>query len=237
MIDFERFEVLTFDCYGTLINWEKGILDALRPILVDHGVITSDGQILQLYAEAEAELEGRAYQPYRTILRHVVGRFGDLLGFTPSLPELNVLADSIETWPPFDDTVPSLRALKKRYRLAIISNIDDDLFAGSNRLLQIEFDHIITAAQVKAYKPSKDVFHYAIDRIGVGQKKILHVAQSLYHDHVPAKALGFTTVWINRRHDTEGSDTTGTGATPEAEATPDLTVPDLVSLVIAAGLG
>lgn len=227
MIDFDRFEILTFDCYGTLIDWESGILDALRPLLDRHDVTIADDQLLQLYAGAEAGIQSGPYQPYAVILRQVAARLAELLEFHPSHDDLNVLVDSVKHWPPFADSVTALQALKKRFKLGIISNIDDDLFEGSNRLLQVEFDHIITAAQVKAYKPDETVFNCALGKIGLPIDKILHVAQSIYHDHAPAKKLGLTTIWINRRHK-KGADSFG--ATPPAEATPDLTLPDLASL-------
>ncbi len=231
MIDFETFEVLTFDCYGTLIDWEKGILEALQPVLSDHDVITTDDQVLELYAGLESGLERETFQSYRGILRKLVGRLGVTTGFHPNAMELEHLARSMADWPPFEDTVHALKALKKKYKLAIISNVDDDLFALSNKRLKIEFDFIITAQQAGVYKPSLKIFNYALDAIGLPKEKILHVAQSLYHDHVPAKSIGLTTAWINRRRDVEGD-----GATPRAEATPDVEFPDLASMVAAMGL-
>jgi 2-haloacid dehalogenase len=124
-----------------------------------------------------------------------------------------------------------LQALKKEYKLAIISNIDDDLFAFSAQRLQTQFDWVITAQQAKSYKPSLNNFHLALERIGVPKPKILHVAQSLFHDIVPAKALSLSTVWINRRHNLGGF-----GPTPPAQAQPDLEVLDLQTLAALIGL-
>ena len=231
MLAYDQFEILTFDCYGTLIDWETGILEALMPVLEEHDVATTGDQLLEVYAAAEAELEAGNYRPYGTILRQVVGKVATRFGFTPSAAELDCLVDSIGGWPPFEDTIESLERLKSRYKLGIISNVDDDLFTGTNQTLRVEFDHIVTAAQAQAYKPAHGVFDQAVKTIGLPKERILHVAQSLFHDHVPAQELGFKTVWINRRAGKEG-----TGATPQAAVKPDAEFPDLKSLVAATGL-
>jgi 2-haloacid dehalogenase len=144
---------------------------------------------------------------------------------------VEALPDSVRYWLPFPDTVNALRALKGRYRLAIISNIDDGLFALMARYLEVEFDYIVTAEQAGTYKPSPNNFELALDRIGVAPGKLLHVAESLFHDHVPAKRMGLDSVWVHRRA-AKGD----FGATPPAEAESDLEVPDLESLVHALGL-
>jgi len=231
MIHFENFTHLTFDCYGTLIDWETGILRAVKAVLVQHNRSVQDAEILQLYAKAEAAEEAGAYQSYRTVLRNVMARIGAELGFQPTEAELDSLPDSVGQWPAFPDTVAALKRLQTRYKLVIISNIDDALFAESNKLLQVKFDDIITAQQVGSYKPARQNFHFALKRLGVPQSQVLHVAQSLYHDHVPAKALGFTTVWVNRR-----SALPNTGVSLPVAVTPDLEVPDMQSLVAAMGL-
>ena len=231
MLDFRNFDILTFDCYGTLIDWERGILSALRPLMGQHRVSLSDADLLAHYARYESETEAGGYRPYREVLREVVRRFAAEFSFTPDKAELDCLADSIRHWPPFDDTVESLQKLKSRFMLAIVSNIDDDLFAGSQELLKVDFDFVITAAQVKAYKPSHAVFEYAFKTIGIPKERVLHVAQSLYHDHAPAQALGINSVWINRR-----SSVSGSGATPPSEITVDLAYPDLASFAKAVGL-
>jgi 2-haloacid dehalogenase len=218
-------EVLTFDCYGTLIDWESGILAALRPILDNHGIRISDEKALELYGELESEAERGEYREYRTLLQIVLDGIGASLGFIPSPTELQHFAESVKDWPAFPDSAAALQLLHERYKLAIISNIDDDLFAYSAHKLQTQFDWVITAQQAKSYKPDVNNFLIAFDRIGVPKDKILHVAQSLYHDIVPAQALGLSTVWVNRRHAKEGA-----GATPVAAAKPDLEVPDLKTL-------
>ncbi len=225
MLDFSRFQCLTFDCYGTLVDWETGILEALRPILAAHRRQLSDEGILELYAALEAEIEAGEYRPYRAVLEEVVRRFGVRLAFSPTLEEAQSLPDWLRYWKPFPDTVAALRKLKTRYKLAIISNTDDDLFAQTAQRLEVPFDQVITAQQARSYKPSLHNFETAVARIGLPAERILHVAQSLFHDVVPAKRLGLTAVWVNRR-----AGKRGVGATPQVLVRPDLEVPDLATL-------
>ena len=230
-LDFERFEVLSFDCYGTLIDWETGILTALRPILATHGVRVEDDQALAAYAAAESAAEAGPYQVYAAVLRAALIGIGDRLGFSPVAEEADRFAASILDWPPFPDSVEALQRLGRRYGLAALTNCDDALFAASSRRLGDPFSWVITAEQLRSYKPAPRNFLAAIDRIGVAPDRLLHVAQSLYHDHVPAKQLGLHTVWVNRLGRREG-----TGATPVAAGVqPDLEVPDLATLVSLAG--
>ena len=226
MIPCENFTHLTFDCYGTLIDWETGILAAVRPILARRGIAAEAEQILQLYVKYEAEQEAGSYKRYRDVLQGVMAGIASELGFVPTVSELQALPDSVGHWPPFADTVAALTRLQTRYKLVIISNIDDAMFAETNKLLHVVFDDIITAQQVGSYKPALQNFHFALARLGVPQQQVLHVAQGLYHDHVPAKALGLTTVWVNRQ-----SRLPGTGLALPAQVTPDLEVPDVRSLV------
>jgi 2-haloacid dehalogenase len=234
VMEADKYEVLSFDCYGTLVDWESGIISGLRPVLRSHGVEATDEEILDLHARTEHGLQATskkgAYLKYRDVLGEEVREAGRRWGFHPSLSEVEALPDSVRYWLPFPDTVNALRALKGRYRLAIISNIDDGLFALTARYLEVEFDYIVTAEQAGTYKPSPENFELALDRIGVAPGKLLHVAESLFHDHVPAKRMGLDTVWVHRRA-AKG----GFGATPPAEAEPDLEVPDLESLVHALG--
>lgn len=225
MIDFARFTHLTFDCYGTLVNWEQGILDAVRPVLRRHQVSVSDETVLRLYTRLEAEQESGSYKPYRDVLRGVMSSLAAELRFPADVGDLDALPDSVGLWPPFADTVAALRRLAARYKLVILSNIDDALFARTALHLQVQFADIITAQQVGSYKPSPENFRFALNRLGVPASQVLHVAQSLYHDHVPAKRLGFTTVWVNRP-----SRLTGTGLALQAEVKPDLEVADLEGL-------
>ena len=230
-MDLTRFKALTFDCYGTLIDWERGILDAVRPILRRHGIVCDDDWLLGLYARAEAGAEAGPWRPYREVLGSVMERLGAELGFAPDADEREVLVRTLPDWPPFADTVESLTALARGYRLAIVSNVDDDLFAGTRRRLGVPFDLVTTAQQVRSYKPAPAHFTATLDRLGLDPGRVLHVAQSLYHDIAPARALGIPTAWLNRRAGRPGS-----GATPPAEARPDLEIYDLKALVTLSGL-
>jgi 2-haloacid dehalogenase len=229
-VDFDAFDALSFDCYGTLIDWETGLLGALRPILAAHGVEAGDDELLEAYAERESALEAGPYLRYREVLERSLDGLGERFGFTPTPAERAAFGGSVADWPAFEDSPAALAQLERRFRLAVITNCDDDLFAASNRRLGVDFDWIITAEQARSYKPSARNFELAFERIDVPRERILHVAQSLFHDHVTANALGLTTVWVDRRAGKHGS-----GATPPAEATPDLRVPDMRSLAARAG--
>ena len=220
-IDYDAFDALTFDCYGTLIDWETGILTALAP--------HSAEDLLERFARHEARLEAGPYLPYKDVLAGCLRGLGEELGFEPTDEEARAFGQSVKDWPAFEDSPEALAALKRRFKLAVITNCDDDLFAASNRRLGVEFDHVITAQQARGYKPRIENFELAFERIDVPRERILHVAQSLFHDHVPAKRLGMTTVWIDRRQDKPGG-----GATPPADARPDATFPDLRSFAAAA---
>ena len=219
------FEVLTFDCYGTLIDWESGILQAVRRVLAAHGRELPPAEILEHFARFESTIQAGAYLTYREVLSRVVDEFGRELGFVPNPRERASLPESIARWAPFADTVDALRILASRYRLAVISNVDDDLFAFSQRRLGIGFDQVVTARQVGSYKPDARNFELALERLGRPVDAVLHVAQSLFHDIAPAKRLGFATVHVNRISPHGGS-----GATMPVSARPDLEVPDLRSL-------
>jgi 2-haloacid dehalogenase len=229
MLDFTRFETLTFDCYGTLIDWETGILTALHPILAAHGQQIDDAKLLKLYGDFELLSEQGEFHPYREVLQSVVRRFGAELGFAPTDDEIRSLPDSLASWKPWPDTVAALRRLKQRYRLAILSNVDDDLFAATRPQLEVEFDEIVTAQQARAYKPSLKLFELALNRIAAPAHRVLHVGQSIYHDVIPAQTLGLATVWVNRP-----SARPGVGAVKSADAKPDLTVTSLAELADAA---
>jgi 2-haloacid dehalogenase len=228
-MDFSRFTTISFDCYGTLIEWEAGILPAVRTFLQHHNCPQSEARILELYGEFEAEAECGAYQSYRKVLESVVEQFGKRLGFEPTTSELRSLHASVPSWPPFPDTAAALQRLKKHYKLAIISNIDDDLFALTSKHLGIDFDAVVTAQQAQSYKPAINNFRAALDRMGVKPDRLLHVGQSIYHDVLPAQSLGIATVWVNRR-----SARPGIGAVRPAIGKPDLEVPDLQTLAALA---
>jgi 2-haloacid dehalogenase len=226
---FSRFTTISFDCYGTLIDWESGILPALRGVLARHDRTLPDASILELYGEFEAEAESGPYCCYREVLQSVVRAFADRLGFDPTPVDIRALHESLLAWPPFPDTVAALRQLKQRYKLAVISNIDDDLFAATQKHLGVEFDAVITAAQARSYKPSIHNFNLALRTLAISPEHLLHAAQSIYHDVVPARSLGISTVWVNRK-----SARPGVGAVRAAVAQPDLEVPDLATLAALA---
>ena len=227
-MDFSRFTTISFDCYGTLIDWESGILPVLRTLLGNHGQSLPDAALLELYGEFEAEAESGPYQSYRDVLQAVVRAFANRLHFEASSAEIRSLGESVRAWPPFPDTVRALRELQKRYKLAVISNIDGDLFAETRKHLGVEFDGVITAERARSYKPSINNFQIALGTLALSPDRLLHAAQSIYHDIVPARSLGIATVWVNRK-----SARPGVGAVRASLGKPDLEVPDLASLAAA----
>ena len=229
MLNLGQFEWLSFDCYGTLIDWEAGILGYLRPLLRSKRVPIDDARILSLYSEIEPHEQSRAYRPYRDVLAAVVREFARQLQFDVTDAEAAGLAESIRRWQPFTDTVAGLRRLHSRYKLAILSNIDDDLFACSARKLEVPFECIVTAQQARSYKPSLRNFELLLERIHAPQERLLHVAESLYHDVAPAKSLGIATVWVNRRQGKAAA------ASRLADTHPDMEVRDIAALAELTG--
>jgi 2-haloacid dehalogenase len=219
------FDLITFDCYGTLVDWETGIFSALKPVLAKHGKSIPDAELLELYGEFEAQAESGEYRSYREVLRSVAHNFAQTLRFTPTLDEIEALPNSVQNWRPWPDTAKALQRLGRRYRLAIISNIDDDLFEMTRPSLGSNFVHVTTAQQARCYKPGRKIFRMALENAGLPSERILHVGQSIYHDVVPAQSLGLATVWVNRP-----SPRAGIGAVVKAKGTPDLEVPSLASL-------
>jgi 2-haloacid dehalogenase len=228
-VDYSRFDALTFDCYGTLIDWERGLADAFRTVLQAHGVEREDEDVLTRYARHEATLQAGPYLRYRDVVGEALRRVAGELGFEPSATELAAFSGSVADWPAFPDAADALARLGRRFGLGVITNCDDDLFAASNRRLGEQFEWVVTAEQVGSYKPDARNFHAAFERIGLPQERILHVAQSVFHDHVTAKQLGLATVWIDRRGERASPDTR-----PPAEAAPDATFPDMASFAAAA---
>ena len=229
MLDFNQFQALTFDCYGTMIDWETGIFSALRPILAAHDKTISDFALLEIYSELEVTAEQGEYQNYRDVLKSVVAGLGDRLGFKPSQEEIRSLPESVPRWPAFPDTATALKKLQTRYKLAVISNIDDDLFATSEPKLGVRFEQVITAQQARSYKPSLNNFRLALKKLRLPLDRVLHVGQSVYHDVVPARSLGIATVWVNRP-----SPRPGAGAAKAADGKADLEVGDLATLAAIA---
>lgn len=228
-LDYGSFEALTFDCYGTLIDWETGILAGLRPSLAARGINPPDDELLEVYSRAEATAEAGPYRRYREILASCLREVCRQYGVEPSDEAAAAFGASVADWPAFPDSGAALGRLKSRFRLGVITNCDDDLFAASNRRLGVEFDWVVTAQAVGSYKPDRRNFEAACVLLGLPRERILHVAQSLFHDHVPAKQLGLSTVWIDRRHDRPGF-----GVTPPTTVTPDSTFPDMAAFAAAA---
>lgn len=223
-LDLTQYTTLTFDCYGTLIDWETGIVNAMRPALVAHGVEKTDEEILEAFSNLES-IAQRPYKPYREVLAIVARQIGERFGFTPTDDEVETFSGSVVDWPAFPDSAAALDRLGRHFDLVILSNVDDDLFQGSAEKLQADFADVITAQQVGSYKPDPRNFQHMLTQLDRSKEQILHVAQSLFHDIAPAKDAGLTTVWINRRHDRPGF-----GATPPQSATPDLELPDMATL-------
>ncbi len=224
-IDFGRIDVVSFDCYGTLIDWEAGILSALAPFRAQFNPRATDDEMLEQYAALETVMETGEHILYKDVLRGVMRGFARRASVREERFDADLLVNSLANWPPFPDTVESLRRLKQRYRLAIISNTDDDLFAQTARLLEVPFDFVVKAQQVGAYKPSTRNFSYALDTFRVPKENWLHAAQSRFHDIAPARSLGISTAWVNRRAGKKSH-----GATVPSRATPDLEVASLAAL-------
>ena len=185
--------------------------------------------VLERFAVHEAAAEAGPYRRYRDVLAVALRGVTAEYNVEPTADEIEAFSGSVGEWPAFRDTAAALALLKERFRLGVITNCDDDLFAASLPRLGVTFDWVVTAQQAGAYKPSTRNFEVAFERMDLPRDRILHVAQSLFHDHAPAQRLGLTSVWIDRRGDRPGA-----GATPPAEATPDATFPDMASFAAAA---
>jgi len=218
----QHVEIVTFDCYGTLIDWESGILNSLRTSIALSR--EEEGRALDLYSRVEPEIQARGYKRYREVLREVLASVAKGLGREVPREKEYAIAESIKDWLPFPDTVDALKRLKNRYKLGVISNIDDDLFAQTQKHLQVSFDLVVTAQQVGAYKPSHKNFEEAERRGKLDRRTWLHAAESLFHDVAPARELGIRNVWVNRRQGKANA------ATRTSDVKPDLEVPDLKAL-------
>ena len=224
-LDLSSFDMVSFDCYGTLIDWETGILNAVRPVFAARGVPADDAAILAGYAAAEARFESGPYMRYRDVLAATFSALATGAGFTARAEEARRFAATLADWAPFSDTIPALRMLGRAHRLAVLSNVDRDLFTATARALGDPFDLVVTAEDVGSYKPSRANFEALLHRSAVPAGRLLHVAESLYHDVAPAGALGIRTIWVNRRGGPPGR-----GATPAAPARPDFEVRTLAAL-------
>ena len=233
-MEFTDFEALSFDCYGTLIDWEAGLLAVLSPWARARGLDATGEELLTAYADIEAAVE--AEHPadlYPDVLARGMRLLGDAFGAEVTGDDAARLARSVPDWPAFPDSHDALAALGRRVKLIILSNVDRASFAGSNARLGVEFTSVITAQDVGSYKPSPRNFQALAAeaaRLGIRPGGLLHVAQSLFHDHVPAQRAGLPTVWIHRRHDRGGW-----GATPRppAPVTPDWEFPSMAAFAAA----
>ncbi len=223
-LDWRRVRAISFDCYGTLIDWESGLAEALAAVLGPAARSLGRERLLALFAAHEARLERPPFRRYREVLRAALAGVGADLGVRVPPERADALAAALPGWPPFADTVAALAALARRFELGVLSNVDDDLFAATRARLGVEFRWVVTAEQVGAYKPSRRNFERLLEVTGLPPSAIVHAAQSRYHDVAPARELGLRTVWVDRRGGRPG------GATPVAEATPDLVVGDLAAL-------
>lgn len=230
------FKVLTFDCYGTLIDWERGILTELRPWLARHDRSDmADDALLAAFGETEAACEAETpSRRYPEILAEALRRMATRFDIAPDAATEQAFGASVGRWPAFADSPAALSYLKQHYRLVVLSNVDRASFAESNARLGVSFDHVITAEDVGSYKPDPRNFRHLLaeieSRFGLGPEVVLHTAQSIFHDIVPAKAFGLATMWVNRRK-AQG----GWGATPaprdDAAAQPDFEAAGLAELV------
>ena len=218
------YKLITFDCYGTLIDWASGIRRGLSSLLQDAGLVVSTEALYEAYLQADAELEKPPWRPYAEVLQQAVTLLGRRFGFPVNQQNRRALLDSLPSWPPFADTNDALKRLKQRYQLAVLSNIDRDLFAQTAGHFAVDFDWVVTAEDVQAYKPAPNHFQRIRQLTGYDPGDILHAAQSLYHDIVPCARLGRACMWINRLNEANH-----TGATPTAE------LPNLTALAEALG--
>jgi 2-haloalkanoic acid dehalogenase type II len=234
---FAPFRALSFDCYGTLIDWETGITENLRPWADRHGLEASREDLLAAFSANETAVQSE--QPtarYPEVLAEVMRRIGDHFRAEVTADEATAFGDSVGEWPPFADSHDALARLGTRFALIILSNVDRMSFARSNRRLGVDFDRIITAEDVGSYKPDPRNFEVLIDELrslGVAPSQLLHVAESLYHDHEPAKRLGLSSVWIHRRHAVEGF---GATPAPDVEVMPDWRFPSMSAFADAVGV-
>jgi 2-haloacid dehalogenase len=229
-IDLTTFKALSFDCYGTLIDWETGIAAVLSPWAREQGLDLDDEQLLMAYGDNEADVQRETPTArYPDVLAEAFRRTGRALDRPVSDEWAERLGESVPDWPAFPDSADALARLAEHYRLIIVSNVHRDGFAGSNRHLRGDFAAIITAEDVGAYKPAEPHFRAldaALSELGIERAALLHVAQSLFHDHVQAKREGLPSVWINRRHDRPGR---GATAEPEGEWSYALELPSMAA--------
>lgn len=205
-----QFKALSFDCYGTLIDWEAGLTEALGPLAGRAGIAPQ--QLLDAFGPVEHKVEeANPALVYSQLLEKVHEGLSDRFGVAPVPAEAAAFGASVGDWPAFPDSAEALAYLKQHFKLIILSNVDRKSFAGSNRRLGVEFDAILTAEEIGFYKPDLRNFEYLLARVGemgIAKNELLHTAQSLFHDHVPANRMGIASAWIDRRHDKPGGGAT-----------------------------
>jgi 2-haloacid dehalogenase len=221
-MNFNQFKLISFDCYGTLVDWKRSLQDILNPFITRHSLNITADKLYELFLNADQKNITCEYKPYSEVLVAVMDEIGKGLKIDLKHAERTCLIDRFGDWTAFPDSSDSLQELKKRYKLAVISNVDDELFSVTKRCLGVSFDYIVTAKQVGSYKPSKNNFIRALEIFGLPKERILHVSQSIYHDIIPTNELGWSNVWINRYNEPKRTD-------PAEMA--DLEMPDLESLV------
>ena len=228
------FKVLTFDCYGTLIDWETGIVNALRPLLRRAAMERKRDEVLASFAQHETTQEAESpAMIYPELLAQVHRRLAEEWGIAASEAEHHTFGRSVGGWPAFADSAASLAYLGQFHKLVILSNVDRESFAASQKRLRVHFDAVYTAEEIGSYKPDLRNFRYMIDALkgsGYAAADILHVAQSLFHDHAPANAMGLRTAWIDRR---AGAGAPGATPPPPAGVRWDFRFADLTELVEA----
>ncbi len=202
------YKALTFDCYGTLIDWETGMVNGLKPLTDRLSRELTRDEILEAHARHESSQQAQTpSKNYKDLLATVYRRLAEEWGSPASWDECQVYGDSVKHWPAFPDSAEALAYLKQHYKLVILSNVDNASFAASNEKLKVEFDAIYTAEDVGSYKPADRNFDYMLNKLealGVGKADILHTAESMFHDHGPANRHGLANCWIYRRHDKQG---------------------------------
>lgn len=200
-----HYDVVTFDCYGTLIDWEEGIASAFAREAAEDGVVLERARILAAYHELEPEIEAAEYRPYRDVLAATAMRVAQRLGWPLTRDRARYLPDSLAAWKPFPDTNPALeRLVASGHRLGILSNVDDDLLEETRRHFAVSFDVVVTAQEVRSYKPAPG--HFLEARRRIGNDRWIHAAQSFFHDVVPARGLGVPVAWINRKAERPAAD-------------------------------
>ncbi|MHC4094162.1 MAG: HAD-IA family hydrolase [Planctomycetota bacterium] len=203
------WDTVSFDCYGTLVDWETGITDAFKAAAARDGLELEPADIIAAYHQVEPAVQADVYRSYREVLGEVALRVADRLDWQLAPDEAAFLADSLPDWPVFADTRPALQRLKSRFRIAILSNVDDDLLAGTIARIGVDFDWTVTAQQIRSYKPAHGHFLEALRRVEGDRDRLLHAAQSLFHDIRPASQLGISAVWVDRKAEGLGEEDLG----------------------------